>query len=87
MLRDLLMTAVGWKKPSANLPFLETSLSPKASAWPAVRVSVAEAAEADHGEVSREVKRRRVSNICSRGFMDKQDWKYDQVTMDGWMDA
>ena len=86
MLRDLLMTAVGWKKPSANLPFLETSLSPNASAWPAVRVSVAEAAEADHGEVSREVKRRRVSNIC-RGFMDKQDWKYDQVTMDGWMDA
>jgi hypothetical protein len=27
------------KKPSANLPFLETSLSPAANAWPALRVS------------------------------------------------
>ena len=27
------------KKPSANLPFLETSLSPTESPWPTVRVS------------------------------------------------
>ena len=41
---DLLMLDDGtggwnWKKPSANLPFLETSLSPAASVWPAARVS------------------------------------------------
>ena len=37
---------LNWKKPSANLPFLETSLSPAASAWPAARVSpIAVAAE------------------------------------------
>ena len=29
------------KKPSANLPFLETSLAPMASTWPPVRVSFA----------------------------------------------
>uniref|UniRef100_A0A0A9EF19 Uncharacterized protein n=1 Tax=Arundo donax TaxID=35708 RepID=A0A0A9EF19_ARUDO len=52
--------AVGWKKPSANLPFLETSLSPTASTWPAARVSLAVAAE---HRVSREEKRRSTSNV------------------------
>ena len=44
---DLLMVpAAGWKKPSANLPFPETSLlPPTASDWPAVRVSLAAAEE------------------------------------------
>ena len=48
LLEDLLLMAVlapGWKKPSANLPFLETSLPPTASTWPAVRVSSLAAAE------------------------------------------
>jgi hypothetical protein len=36
---DLLLVCRNLKKPSANLPFLETSLSPTARAWPTVRVS------------------------------------------------
>ncbi|WVZ95934.1 hypothetical protein U9M48_041636 [Paspalum notatum var. saurae] len=52
-------------KPSANLPFAETSLSPAASAWPAVRVSpVAVASEHDAvaGACSDE---KRMSPSCS----------------------
>ncbi|XBJ13590.1 hypothetical protein VPH35_005739 [Triticum aestivum] len=46
LLDDLLMVlAAGWKKPSANLPFLEMSLSPTVNAWPAMRVSFAGAGE------------------------------------------
>ena len=38
---NLLMVLAGWywKKPSANFPFLETSLPPTVSAWPTMRVS------------------------------------------------
>lgn len=42
VLADLLMVpgpGWNWKKPSANLPFLDTSLSPSASVCPAARVS------------------------------------------------
>jgi hypothetical protein len=35
----LVMAEPGWKNPSANLPFLEMSLPPTASAWPTARVS------------------------------------------------
>ncbi|KAI5002763.1 hypothetical protein ZWY2020_027413 [Hordeum vulgare] len=37
----LLMVLAGWKKPSANVPFLETRLAPMASTWPPVIVSFA----------------------------------------------
>jgi hypothetical protein len=42
-----------WKKPSANLPFLETSLSSTVRAWPAARVSPFAAAveEGRHGQI------------------------------------
>ncbi|XBJ06641.1 hypothetical protein VPH35_012274 [Triticum aestivum] len=51
---DLLMVVVaGWKKPSANLPFVETSLSPTASTWPSVRVSPAGADEEQRGVCER----------------------------------
>jgi hypothetical protein len=52
---DLLRRALGadeywyWKKPRANLPFLETSLWPTVSTLPAARVSFVIAAE--HGGV------------------------------------
>lgn len=45
-----------WKKPSANLPFLDMSLSPTTSGWPAERVSPPFAIAA--GEVCREEERR-----------------------------
>ena len=35
----LMLPALGWKKPSANLPLLETSLLPTVNAWPGIRVS------------------------------------------------
>ena len=34
---DLLLSV--WKKPRANLPLLDTSLSPPASSWPGERAS------------------------------------------------
>jgi hypothetical protein len=58
VLVDLLRVpdAVGWKKPRANLLFLETSLLPTVSTWLAVRVPFVVAAE--HGGVCcREEKR------------------------------
>ena len=70
VLPDLLVmaAAVGWKKPSANLPLLETSLSPTASAWPAARVSVV--APAAGAGACTEARRRRPRGMC-RGFMGK----------------
>ena len=47
------------KKPSANLPFLETSLSPTASAWSAARVSFAAAKHGVGVCSSREAETRR----------------------------
>ncbi|BAT00376.1 Os07g0186150 [Oryza sativa Japonica Group] len=63
VLMDLLMPAVGcgWKKPSANLPFLETSFSPTESAWPTMRVSPS-AMAAEHGGVCREERRSPLSS-------------------------
>uniref|UniRef100_A0A8R7JXR2 Uncharacterized protein n=1 Tax=Triticum urartu TaxID=4572 RepID=A0A8R7JXR2_TRIUA len=62
-LRDdllILLLAAGWKKPRVDLPFLETSLSPTASDWPAMRVSSSTAAERHQGVVC---KRRRPSSM------------------------
>uniref|UniRef100_A0A0E0KYY3 Uncharacterized protein n=1 Tax=Oryza punctata TaxID=4537 RepID=A0A0E0KYY3_ORYPU len=59
MLPDLL-TMLGWKKLSVNLPFLDTSLSPMASASPAARVSFV---VAEHGGVPCREKRRRPSDM------------------------
>ena len=77
VLPDLLVmaAAVGWKKPSANLPLLETSLSPTASTWPAARVSVVAPAAAAGAGACNEARRRRPSGMC-RGFMGKQDRKW-----------
>lgn len=71
VLSDLLVVLAGlnWKKPSANLPFLDTSLSPTTSAWPAVRVSFAVAEE--HEGVCKEDKRRRPSSMQRGGGMEK----------------
>ena len=67
---NLLMAvlAAGWKKPRANLPFVETSLPPMASTWPAVRASLLEAAEEHQWGVC---KRRSPSNNLQRGGMEK----------------
>uniref|UniRef100_A0A0D9XB98 Uncharacterized protein n=1 Tax=Leersia perrieri TaxID=77586 RepID=A0A0D9XB98_9ORYZ len=56
MLSDLLV--FGWKKPSANFPFLEMSLSPTVSACAPVRVSFV----AEHQGLPME-KRRRLRNM------------------------
>src|SRR4051812_27690700 len=57
---DLLaMLAAGWKKPNANLPFLDTSLPPTARTWPSARVSLAGADEEQQQGVC---KRRSPSN-------------------------
>lgn len=64
LLRVVLLGGWNWKKPSANLPFAETSLSPTVSTWPAARVSpLAE----EHGGVACK-SRRRPSNMW-RGTM------------------
>ncbi|BAH92963.1 Os05g0165800 [Oryza sativa Japonica Group] len=59
MLPDL-TTTLGWKKPSVNLPFLDTSLSPTASTSPAARVSFV---AAEHGGVTCREKRRKPSDM------------------------
>ena len=62
LLTVVLLGGWNWKKPSANLPFAETSLSPTVSTWPAARVSpLAE----EHGGVA--CKRRRKPSIMWRG--------------------
>uniref|UniRef100_N1R3P6 Uncharacterized protein n=1 Tax=Aegilops tauschii TaxID=37682 RepID=N1R3P6_AEGTA len=64
LLRIVLLGGWNWKKPSANLPFAETSLSPTVSTWPAARASpLAE----EHGGVACK-RRRRPSNMW-RGTM------------------
>uniref|UniRef100_A0A0A9BLF0 Uncharacterized protein n=1 Tax=Arundo donax TaxID=35708 RepID=A0A0A9BLF0_ARUDO len=63
----LMMPEPGLKKPSAKLPFLETSLSSTASAWPTMRVSAFAAAEHEAG-VCRDEKRRRRRNPPSNMF-------------------
>ncbi len=60
MLPDLL-TTLGWKKPSVNLPFLDMSLSLTAIDSPARRVSFTVAAE--HGGAPCREKRRRPRNM------------------------
>ncbi|BAS92446.1 Os05g0166525 [Oryza sativa Japonica Group] len=55
-----LVTKLGWKKPSVNLPFLDTSLSLTASDSPAVRVSFT---AAEHGGAPCREKRRRPRNM------------------------
>jgi hypothetical protein len=58
--------AVGWKKPSANLLFLETSLSPTVSTWLAVRTFVVAAEQV--GVCCREEKKRSPSSMWRAGM-------------------
>jgi hypothetical protein len=73
---DLLMMAAAggwnWKKPRANLPFPETSLSPAASACPAARASPFGVAAERVGVCSWEEKRRRrpPSSMTRGGIVD-----------------
>ena len=71
----LVIPEPGWKKPSANLPFLETSLSPTASTWPAMRVSLFPFA-AEHGEGVRKEEKiaRRQNSSMFRVGMGKLNW-------------
>lgn len=70
-LRVVLLGGRNWKKPSANLPFAETSLSPTVSTWPAARVSpLAE----EHGVVA--CKRRRRPINMWRGTMSMEKKSY-----------
>uniref|UniRef100_A0A8R7NXE7 Uncharacterized protein n=1 Tax=Triticum urartu TaxID=4572 RepID=A0A8R7NXE7_TRIUA len=44
----MVLAGWNWKKPSANLLFLEKSLPPTASTWPSMRVSLYAAAKEEH---------------------------------------
>jgi hypothetical protein len=72
VLVDLLRVsdAVGRKKPSANLLFLETSLSPTVSTWLAARVPFVVAAE-HRGVCCREEKKRSPSSMWRVGMENR----------------
>ena len=69
----LVMADPGWKNPSANLPFLEMSLPPTASAWPTARVSsFGVAAEHETGACREEnIRRSQKSNALRVGMVKR----------------